>query len=118
VNEKFVIVRRWGQCAKCHHFRELRASWDDTGAIIHAVCDKCFNVPMDEEALDLIFEKAGVNGPRRHLVTAQSFVETSRDRIAGQTTNLERIFPEEDSKSGYIYAPYIPIVRENIPLGR
>jgi hypothetical protein len=93
---KLVDIRRWGQCLKCHKFRELRVTWNDTLTEITSCCDQCFNSIVDEEAMDLIFEKAGVNGPKRYLVTAQSFTEATRERMAGRMFNLEKIFPEDD----------------------
>jgi hypothetical protein len=95
VPDKFANVRRWGQCSKCHKFRELRAGWNDLLTEIISLCDHCFNVPMDEEAFDMIFEKAKVNGPPRTLRTAQSFTEHSRERMAKHRYTLEKIFPED-----------------------
>lgn len=89
-------VRRYGQCLKCHKYRELRVSWNDTMSEIISVCDQCFHCPLDEEAFDMIFEKAGVPGPARSMRTAQSMVEGQRKRMAGRMFTLERIFPEED----------------------
>lgn len=65
---------------------------------IIAVCDYCFDCRLDEETLDLIFEKAGVPGPQRTLRTAQSFMERTRDRMSFSMFSLERVFPESDDR--------------------
>jgi hypothetical protein len=94
VPDKLVNVRRWGQCTKCHKFRELRVSWNDTLTDFISVCDECLKCPMDEEALDMIFEKAGVPGPVRSRQT-KGLIESARNQMAGTLFNLEKIFPED-----------------------
>lgn len=94
--DKLVNIRRYGQCTKCHRYRELRVGWNSLMTDIIAVCDACFDLPMDEEALDLIYEKAGVDGPKRHMVSALSFIERSMNRQVERTFSLEKIFPEDD----------------------
>jgi hypothetical protein len=96
IPDKLVNVRRWGQCSKCHKFRELRCGWNDMLTEIISLCDHCFNCPMDEEAFDMIFEKAGVPGPVRSNITHKAHMENARKHHASHTFNLEKIFPEDD----------------------
>lgn len=63
MSNKFANVRHWGQCAKCHRYKTLIHR--RLAAHIESICDACFDVPMDAEAFDMIFEKAGVPGPNR-----------------------------------------------------
>jgi hypothetical protein len=90
--DKFANVRHWGQCLKCHRFRELRAAWNDSMSEVTSVCDACFNVPMDEEGMELIFDKADVPIASR---TVKRHVENARKQYAELTFNLEKIFPED-----------------------
>jgi hypothetical protein len=101
VNEKFVNVRRWGSCSRCHKVRELRAAFIPDLSEIVSVCDTCFDVPLDEEGMELIFAKAGVPIASKAM---QRHIEDAIRQNTEDTFNLEQIFPQE----GYVYAPYIP----------
>jgi hypothetical protein len=94
VSEKFANVRRWGQCGKCHKFRELRVGFNESMSEIISVCDGCFNCPeIDSETFDLLYEKAGVDGPARTLtIPVAEFIQ----QLPPRHWELERIFPEED----------------------
>lgn len=89
--QKLVDARCHGQCRKCHKYRELRACFNSTLSEITLLCDFCFDCPMDMEALDLIFEKAGVEHPDRSG-KLRGLVEAEQRRMF----QLTRIWPEED----------------------
>ena len=93
--DKLVNIRRYGQCSKCHRYRELRVGFNDLMTEVVAVCDPCFDLPMDEEAMDLIFEKAGVDGPRR-TGTTRAIMEKLRNHHVEHLFSIEKVFPEDD----------------------
>jgi hypothetical protein len=88
--KKFVDVRAYGQCSRCHRYELLQAIFNDTLSEIILVCDRCLNCPMDAEAMDLIFEKADVPHPDRSR-TMQGLVEAEQRRMF----ELQRIWPED-----------------------
>lgn len=91
MSERYVDTRPYGQCRRCHKYRQLIPTFNDTLSEITLLCDYCFDCPMDNEAMDMIFEKAGVEHPDRSG-SLRGLVEAEQRRIF----QLTKIWPEDD----------------------